>query len=120
MILGLDHVQLAMPEGRESEARHFYCEILGMEEVSKPEELAGRGGAWFQSGGARLHLGIEAGFVPARKAHPALIVENADVVRRRCEESGVELSEAIEIPGHRRFYISDPFGNRLEITERIN
>jgi catechol 2,3-dioxygenase-like lactoylglutathione lyase family enzyme len=109
-IRGLDHVQLAMPAGGEEEARRFYAGVLGMTEIEKPEPLRGRGGCWFRGGGAEIHLGVEEGFRPARKAHPALAVADYEAVRA---ELGGEPDAAL--PGVRRFYTEDPFGNRIEI-----
>lgn len=117
-ILGFHHVQLAMPAGRENEAVSFYAGVLGLEEVSKPRELAGRGGAWFRSGAVELHLGVEEGFVPARKAHPALLVDDLAAMEERLRTAGAKLVADVELEGHRRVYVSDPFGNRLELIER--
>src|SRR5580693_5617928 len=80
MITGVDHVQLAMPRGREDTARSFYAGLLGMSELPKPPVLAARGGCWFASGTAVLHLGVEEPFAPARKAHPALLTDDLDVL----------------------------------------
>jgi catechol 2,3-dioxygenase-like lactoylglutathione lyase family enzyme len=111
----IDHVQLAMPPGGEESARGFYRDLLGMIEISKPEELAKRGGCWFESGGVQIHLGIEADFRPARKAHPALRCRNYDDLTAHLRAAGVETGEDNSIPGVRRFHISDPFGNRIEL-----
>lgn len=117
-IYALDHVQLAMPPGREAAARFFYVDILGLTEVSKPPHLAMRGGAWFEGGEARLHLGVEGDFRPARKAHPALLVYGLAVLVQRCREAGVDVVVDEPLEGYDRVYISDPFGNRLELMER--
>ena len=111
------HVQLAMPEGAEEEARRFYGGVLGMAEVPKPEALAKRGGAWFRSGEVELHLGVEADFRPARKAHPGIRVDALAELAGRIEAGGVEVRWDDAFPGHRRFYVDDPFGNRLEFIE---
>jgi catechol 2,3-dioxygenase-like lactoylglutathione lyase family enzyme len=120
MIAGLHHVQLAMPRGREAEARTFYASVLGMTEIVKPPHLAVRGGVWFSAGGAQLHLGVEDDFRPAKKAHPALIVRGLRDLRARCEASGVPVAEDQPLDGFDRCYVSDPFGNRLELLEAHN
>ena len=116
-IVGLDHVQLAMPAGEEAAARHFYVTILGLAEVPKPEQLAGRGGCWFVGPGVALHLGVEADFAPARKAHPALRVADLGQARRTLEEAGVAITADATLPHVRRFFVADPFGNRIEILQ---
>jgi catechol 2,3-dioxygenase-like lactoylglutathione lyase family enzyme len=117
-VTGLDHVQLAIPAGGEEAARAFYAGLLGLAEVTKPPALAGRGGCWFSAAGLSLHLGIEQPFTPARKAHVALGVEDLDAARAALVDAGVPvLDDAADI-GRRRFYASDPFGNRIELVER--
>ena len=116
-ILSIDHVQLAMPKGSEDRARSFYREVLGMKEIPKPEPLAGRGGCWFASGEAQVHLGVEEDFRPAKKAHPALAVEGFDEILAKCEKSGFASKMDAEIEGRRRAHVFDPFGNRLELIE---
>ncbi|NHM32246.1 VOC family protein [Neobacillus terrae] len=115
----IDHVQLAAPKGSENKARKFFGEILGFTEIEKPEELKKRGGAWFQSGSVQIHIGIEEPFAPAKKAHPAFEVENIEAVMDQLNESGVLFQVDIKLPGSKRFYVDDPFGNRLEILEWI-
>jgi len=115
----LHHVQLAMPEGQEDAARHFYADILGLEEEKKPAGLAGRGGVWFRRGELRLHLGVEEAFRPARKAHPALAVRKLDALAERIERAGLALDWDDAIQGLRRFYLDDPFGNRIELIEAL-
>lgn len=105
-------MQLAMPPGGEARARAFYADVLGLKEVPKPANLAGRGGVWFEPG---VHLGVEADFRPARKAHPALEVEDLATLRQRCEEAGFPPLDDEPLPGYDRFYVYDPFGNRLEL-----
>ncbi len=115
MITGIDHVQLAVPAGGEETLRAFYGDVLGMTEVPKPAPLAARGGCWFTSGPVVLHLGVEQDFRPARKAHPALVVDDLDALARRLTARGHDVAWADgEIPGVRRFHTHDPFGNRLE------
>ncbi|GAB4129202.1 MAG: VOC family protein [Roseiflexaceae bacterium] len=118
-ILALDHVQLAMPAQQEQLARAFYSGILGMHEVAKPPELAQRGGAWFEAGSVQLHLGIEADFRPARKAHPALLVDTLDHLVERCQQAGYTTSSDVPLAGYRRMHVFDPFGNRIELLEAI-
>jgi catechol 2,3-dioxygenase-like lactoylglutathione lyase family enzyme len=115
--LGLDHVQLAAPPGCEEEARRFFHGILGMKEVPKPDNLRKRGGVWFQCGPQTVHIGIETPFVPAKKAHPAFLVENLDNLRERLEAADIAVRVNEEIPGVKRFFVDDPFGNRLEFME---
>jgi catechol 2,3-dioxygenase-like lactoylglutathione lyase family enzyme len=116
-ILSIDHVQLAMPPGGEADARRFYVGALGMTETPKPAALAARGGCWFHSGGASIHLGVEADFTPAKKAHPALLVSDLVECRRALEAAGAQVDEDPSPTGNRRFYTLDPFGNRIELIE---
>jgi catechol 2,3-dioxygenase-like lactoylglutathione lyase family enzyme len=117
-VIGIDHVQLAMPAGREDEARAFYARLLGIPEKAKPEELARRGGVWFESEMVKLHLGVEADFRPARKAHPALLVRELRALVGRLRAAGVDVIEDA-LAGHDRVYVADPFGNRLELMEPL-
>ena len=112
----IDHVQLAMPAGAEEDARAFYGMLLGMKEVAKPLELAKRGGCWFECGPVQVHLGVEADFRPARKAHPALRCFDYDGLVGRIRKAGLDVREEHSIPGVRRCHISDPFGNRIELV----
>ena len=114
--LAIDHVQLAMPPGREAVAREFFVNVLGMQEIPKPPALAKRGGCWFGSGGVQIHVGVEAEFRPAKKAHPALLVRNYDDLLRKLATAGCEYNESDEITGIRRCHIHDPFGNRIELV----
>ena len=117
---GLDHVQLAMPAGQEAVAREFYAGILGLTEVPKPANLAKRGGAWFEGGTLRVHLGVEADFRPARKAHPAFLVQQLDALTQRLHGAGVTTVTDEPLEGFHRIYVSDPFGNRIELLEPIS
>ena len=118
-ILSIDHVQIAMPEGEEDTARAFYVNILGFSEIPKPPELEKRGGAWFESGDARLHLGVEKDFHPARKAHPAFMVNDLDAILLEVQQAGYEYDESQPpLDGYKRAHIYDPFGNRIELMEK--
>jgi catechol 2,3-dioxygenase-like lactoylglutathione lyase family enzyme len=117
MLDGIDHVQLAAPAGCEAEARRFFGEILGLEELEKPEALQARGGAWFRCGAQQVHVGVEQEFAPARKAHPAFQVRAYDALLERLRAAGVEAAPDDLIPGRRRAYVHDPWGNRLELVE---
>ena len=116
-ITGIDHVQLAAPAGCEAEARAFYGALLGLEELPKPEPLAARGGCWFRAGAHELHVGVEEPFTPARKAHPGLVVTDLDALAARLRGAGIEPRYDKSIPGAKRFYAADPFGNRLEFRQ---
>ena len=116
-VVGLDHVQLAMPPGREAEARAFYEGILGIPERPKPPALAARGGCWFERGGLKIHLGVEAEFRPARKAHPAFIVEDLPALLAALALAGHPTVDEGPSDGYRRAYADDPFGNRIELME---
>jgi len=117
----LDHVQLAAPPGSEEAARTFFCEILGWPEIDKPRALLGRGGVWFTSGAQEVHIGIEEDFVPARKAHPGFAVVGLSSLSDRLEGRGIQViwDERRAAEGIARFYVHDPFGNRLEFMERL-
>ncbi|MHB8574586.1 MAG: VOC family protein [Dehalococcoidia bacterium] len=118
-IAGLDHVQLAMPAGlaHEAEARAFYGGVLGMTEAPKPEPLIGRGGCWFEAPGAVLHVGVEADFTPARKAHPAFLVEDLKAAHETLRRAGAPVTSDDTLPDVRRVYTADPFGNRIELIQ---
>lgn len=119
MILELHHIQLAMPEGREQDARSFYGGVLGLREVDKPEELRSRGGVWFESGRIGLHLGVETPFSPAKKAHPAFRVDNLARAMAVLQANGLAFRPDVDLPGIKRIYIDDPFGNRIELVELV-
>ena len=118
-IVRVDHVQLAMPPGGEALARVFFSDILGIPEVPKPLELAQRGGCWFERGALKIHLGVEADFRPARKAHPALEVEDLPQLIRALKEHGRAVKEDEPLEGFYRVYVDDPFGNRIELLEPV-
>ncbi|MFQ3543990.1 VOC family protein [Halobacillus rhizosphaerae] len=114
----IDHIQLAAPEGAEAEARHFFGNVLGLKEIEKPPALKKNGGVWFSFGSYQIHIGIEEPFVPAKKAHPALLVRNILALQNHLEKQGIEYQPDGKLPGANRMYIHDPFGNRIEILER--
>lgn len=116
-VIGLDHVQVAAPPGCEAEARRFFEGLLGLTEVSKPASLRGRGGVWFQAGAQQLHVGVEATFAPAAKAHPALRVAPGRLrtLADRLSSAGAEVDWDTSLPGVLRFFTFDPWGNRLEL-----
>jgi catechol 2,3-dioxygenase-like lactoylglutathione lyase family enzyme len=116
-LVGVHHVQLAMPPEQEDGARDFYVGTLGMDEIPKPEHLAARGGCWFRGAGLELHLGVEEGFSASAKAHPALRVEGLSALRSALEAAGADVSVDTQLEGHDRCYVRDPFGNRLELIE---
>jgi catechol 2,3-dioxygenase-like lactoylglutathione lyase family enzyme len=115
--MSLDHVQLAMPPGAEAEGDAFYAGLLGMRVDPKPEPLASRGGRWYSAGPVVLHLGAETDFRPARKAHPAVVVEDLDDLAGRLEGAGVPLRWDTDLPGVRRCHVEDPWGNRIELVD---
>jgi catechol 2,3-dioxygenase-like lactoylglutathione lyase family enzyme len=108
-----------MPEGEEAQAVAFYEELLGIPQVSKPSHLAARGGCWFESDSVRIHLGVEVGFRPAQKAYPALVVQDLPAMRRRLLDAGVSVLDDEPLPGFKRSYAYDPFGNRVELLEPV-
>lgn len=115
--VAVDHVQLAMPPGGEDSAREFYGGVLGLKEVPKPQILAARGGVWFEAGQVRIHLGAEADFRPARKAHPAIQVDDLRSVATRLQSHQIEFKPGEPLSDRKRGYADDPFGNRLEFVE---
>ena len=109
-----------MPPGEENKARAFYVNILDFTEIPKPDELAKRGGAWFQSEGAQVHLGIEQDFRPARKAHPAFVVDELDALITKAQSAGYETDiSQPPLDGYKRAQVFDPFGNRIELMQRL-
>ena len=116
-VVATDHVQLAMPAGGEDEAEAFYSGLLGLTRQPKPESLAARGGCWFSNDDVVIHLGVEADFRPARKAHPALRVAGYDELLGALADAGVRARPDTELPGVRRSYVDDPFGNRIELID---
>ena len=117
MFGNVHHVQLAMPRGEEAAARAFFVDVLGMTEIDKPAVLAARGGVWFRAGSVELHLGVEDDFRPAGKAHPGIVVDDLDTLVEHLAGAGQNVQWDRDLPGFRRAYAHDPFGNRLEFLE---
>lgn len=117
-LVAVDHVQLAMPPGPAAvaEAEAFYAGLFGLTRVPKPPELEARGGCWFENGDVTLHLGVEEEFRPARKAHPALVVDDLGSLLRVLEDAGHPTARTEPVPGRPQFYVDDPFGNRIELV----
>ena len=119
-ILGIDHVQIAMPSGGEEKARAFFINLLGFREVLKPPKLEKHGGAWFESGTVQLHLGVETDFRPSRKAHPAFVVDDLDGLIAKVQSAGFEVDTTQPpLDGYKGAHIFDPFGNRIELMEKV-
>ena len=119
MILKVQHAQITIPKGAEREAREFYCGVLGLKEIAKPEILRDRGGFWLEIGAFQVHIGTEDGFErSATKAHIAYEVENLEGWRAKLAENGIEIHEGLQIPFYRRFEFRDPFGNRVEFLQK--
>lgn len=117
-VVGLDHVQIAIPAGGEDQARGFYAGLLGMTEVPKPANLS-PSGCWFVAGSVALHIGVDPDFRAAAKAHPAFLVDNLEGLRARLEAAGRPIRDDKPVKGYARFFTQDPFGNRIELMERI-
>jgi catechol 2,3-dioxygenase-like lactoylglutathione lyase family enzyme len=115
----LEHVQLAMPPGEEALARAFYCDVLGIPEISKPSHLAKRGGCRFERGALKIHLGVEPDFRSARKARPGLLVIDLPVLIARLRSAGYDVRDDEPLEDYHRVYVDDPFGNRIELMEPI-
>lgn len=116
-MISLHHVQLAMPAGGEDQARKFYGTLLGLTECRKPEDMQQNGGCWFERDSVRVHLGIEEGFRPALKAHPAFMVSKFRQLREKLLDADCQLQDANTIDDHTRFFVADPFGNRVEFID---
>jgi catechol 2,3-dioxygenase-like lactoylglutathione lyase family enzyme len=113
----IDHVQLAMPAQEEERARAFYSGVLGLREQPKPANLDMRGGVWFEHGTLRVQLGVEEDFRPAKKAHPAFLVEGLQDILEQCKRAGYKVVKDEPLEGYECVYVYDPFGNRLELME---
>lgn len=118
MILAVDHIQIAMPAGREDDARAFYAGVLDLAEVEKPAALAGRGGCWFESGAVKVHLGVDPDFHAAAKAHPAFLVDDVSAIERKALAAGATVRRDAALEGYDRIHVFDPFGNRIELMQR--
>lgn len=117
MAIRIDHVQIAMPAGGEDAARAFFGATIGLAEIPKPADMAGRGGCWFAIGTQQLHVGVEADFRPARKAHVAIAVDDLAAARARIAAAGHPVRDDRPVDGRQRFFSEDPFGNRIEFLE---
>ncbi len=117
-VIGLDHVQIAIPEDGEDAARGFFCGLLGFAEVPKPANLS-PSGCWLTSGAVALHIGVDPDFRPATKAHPAFLVDDLAALRERLEAAGCETRDDKPVEGYERFFTSDPFGNRIELMQKV-
>lgn len=115
----LHHVQVSCPRGGEESARKFYAEVLGLTEVAKPPALAARGGVWFRDPGVEVHVGVEEPFVPARKAHPAFLVDDVNAVATRLAAAGHDVVWDENFPAYRRFHTHDGAGNRVEVLGEL-
>jgi catechol 2,3-dioxygenase-like lactoylglutathione lyase family enzyme len=120
LLQSLDHILLAMPAGGEAEARAFYQGLLGVPEIEKPAHLARRGGCWFGSGGIKIHLGVERDFRPARKAHPAFLVDDVRAMAAKLAAAGCIVTEDEPLAGYDRIFVYDPFGNRIELMQCLD
>ena len=119
MIRSVHHAQVSIPKGGEDDARAFYCGVLGLKEIPKPDSLAGRGGFWLELGDQQIHFGAEDGVDRERtKAHIAYLVEDLAAWRKTLEENDITPIDGIPIPNYDRFEFRDPFGNRVEFLER--
>jgi catechol 2,3-dioxygenase-like lactoylglutathione lyase family enzyme len=118
-VIGLDHILIAIPEGTEPQAIPFYCGLLGFSEIEKPKELAGRGGVWMRAGDFVLHLGTQKDFTAPRRAHPGLLVDDLSSMIERLKSEGIELTFDVPLPGFDRVHIRDPFGNRIELLQKL-
>ncbi len=118
-LLAIDHVQLAMPAGREADARAFYSGILGLTEVAKPDDLARRGGCWFESAAVKVHLGVDPDFHAAAKAHPAFLVDDVKRLEAEATKAGYRTANDVPLEGYERIHVYDPFGNRIELMQKV-
>jgi len=117
LVARIDHVQLAIPVGGEERARKFYRDVLGLPEAPKPLHLVKRGGCWFERAELKIHLGVDPDFRPAQKAHPAFVVDGLNALIAILESEGYPVQPDAPLNGHRRVYVDDPFGNRIELIE---
>ncbi|WP_445480210.1 VOC family protein [Lysinibacillus irui] len=121
MIIGLHHVQITIPKGSEEQGREFYCHVLGLEEIEKPDSLKGRGGFWLQLGHHEVHVGTEEGFDRlTTKAHIAYQVADINEWKEKLAQHQIDIIESVPIPHYERFEFRDPFGNRVEMIQKIS
>ncbi|GIU66085.1 VOC family protein [Candidatus Phycosocius spiralis] len=118
-ITAIDHVQIAIPEGGEASARRFYEDLLGLDPVQKPASMAVRGGAWYQAGAVKVHLGVEQNFRANDKAHVAFVVKDVAALAAQAQEHGFKVKQDDELPGYVRAFLYDPFGNRIEVLKPL-
>jgi catechol 2,3-dioxygenase-like lactoylglutathione lyase family enzyme len=118
-VTGLDHILIAIPESSEDEARRFYVGLLGLTEIEKPKSLAGRGGLWLMAGPKPIHIGTEAGFIPPKRAHPGFLVDDLAAMIEVLRQAGADLTFDVPLPGYDRVHVRDPFGNRLELLQKL-
>ncbi|HYL41867.1 MAG TPA: VOC family protein [Ktedonobacteraceae bacterium] len=119
-IIGLHHAQITIPRGAEAQGRQFYCDLLGLPEIAKPQSLQGRGGFWLQVGVQQVHVGTEDGVVrEASKAHLAYLVDDIQAWQTLFLAQGIAILDGVPIPGYARFEIRDPFGNRIEFIQSL-
>jgi len=120
LIISIHHAQITIPVGTESKAREFYCDMLGLREIEKPDSLAGRGGFWLEVGDRQIHIGVEnADGRELTKAHVAYLVDDLEAMRSKLANAGTDIIDGISIPGFSRFEFRDPFGNRVEFLQAI-
>jgi len=117
-LVGIDHVQLAIPAGGLEEERRFFCDMFDMQEVPRPSNMTFEG-CWLEAPGVSLHIGMDPNFVPATKAHPAFLVDDLEALRERLDQAGVVTKDGSPVPGFGRFFTQDPFGNRIELVEKL-
>lgn len=114
----LDHIQICIPKGKETEARQFYTGIIGLTEIPKPKELIPNGGLWYQIADTQFHIGTE-NENNKSKQHPAFEITDIQKARTYLENHGIEIREEIQISGQIRFSFRDPFGNRIELLQKV-
>ena len=114
----IDHIQICVPKGKDKEARKFYIDLLGLEEIPKPTYLQKNGGFWLKIADIQLHIGVEEKVIPSKR-HPAFEVEHLDQIKAYLKSNSIRIKEDDPIPNFNRFSFYDPFGNRIELLERI-
>jgi len=120
MLIGIDHVQITIPKNEENKAKSFYCELLGLKEIAKPENRRNNGGFWLQLGKVQLHVGTENGVDRnLTKAHVAYLVDDLEKWRNILSQDNVEVKDSAPFPSAKAFEFRDPFGNRLELIQQL-